>query len=178
MNAFGKLSLAFAIAGLAVATSGVAQTGKKLTIVIPASPDASCPVAMRAEHGVDGRMRAVKGAAPHSGQGQQLELTLHNAKPGAISAVRITAHGWDGTGRTLPAHETNSVDGNATATLGLKVSINPGKSAETDVWVSGLTAVDSIDLVGVSYADGSSWTPAASEACSVVPDPEMLISLR
>ncbi|MGC2161021.1 MAG: hypothetical protein WA634_03845 [Silvibacterium sp.] len=178
MNAFGKLSLAFAIAGLAVAPSGVAQTGKKLTIVIPASPGASCPVAMRAAHGVDGSMRVVKDAAPHGGQGQQLELTLYNAKPGAISAVQITAHGWDGTGRTLPAREASSNYATAAKTLELKVSVGSHESAETDVWVSGLTAVDSIDLVGVSYADGSSWTPAASEACSVAPDLEMLISLR
>ena len=178
MTFFGKFSVAFAIAGLTAVTSGAAQTGKKLTIVIPASSGASCPVAMRAEHGADGGLRAVKGTGEHSGQGQQLKLTLYNAKAGTISAVQIRAHGWNGTGRTLPAHETNATDGNATVMLDLKVSVGPGESAETDVWANGLTAVDSIDLIGVSYADGSNWAPPASQACSIVPDPEMLISLR
>jgi hypothetical protein len=178
MSFISKFSLAFAIVGLAAVTSGSAQSGKKLTIILPAAANMSCPVAMRAEHGVDGSMLTVKGEKAHRGQGQQLELTLYNAKPGAISAVEIRAHGWNGMGRTLPARELHASDGNATETLDLALSIGPRASAETDVWVNGLTAVDSIDLIGVSYVDGSIWEPTTPEACSVTPDPMMLISQR
>ena len=139
---------------------------------------------MRAEYGTGGGLQAMKGGATHSGIGQQMQLMLDNPKPAAISAIRITFHGWDGTGRTLPAESTapaveaNSSYANASRTLDLTVSIDPQKSADMLVWVSGLTAVDSIDLDSVSYADGSNWEPQGSQACRIVPDMTMLISNR
>ena len=184
MTSFARFSFAFIFAGLAAAAPGHAQTGTTQTIVLPAAGNVSCPVAMQAQYGADGGLMAVRGGATHSGIGTPLRLTLNNPKPGEISAIRITFHGWDGTGRTLPAKstapaaETNSSYANATRTMDLTVSIGPQKSADTVVWVSGLTAVDSIDLDSVSYADGSNWEPRASQACRIVPDPKMLISNR
>ena len=66
--------------------------------------------------------------------------------------------------------------GTASQTLNLKVRVGPHQSAKTDVWVKGLTSVDSIDLDAVSYADGLNWRATAAEPCKVIPDPKMLIS--
>jgi len=177
MTSFAKFSLAVAVAGMTAISLGSAETGNKKIIIITPQPNMSCPVGMRAQHGVDGSMRAIKGSV-HSGSGQKLQLTLKNGKLRTISAVRITLHGWDGTGRALPTVQTNSSYANATRTVDLKVSIGPGETIDTDVWANGLTAVDSIDLDEVSYADGLSWRSPAPQACSVAPDPEMLISER
>ena len=178
MASFAKFSLAFALAGLAAVTSGSAQTGKTHVVVVSSPQNMTCPITMRAEYGMDGGLKAVKDGALHRGPGQQLQLTLDNSKLTAISAIRITVHGWSGTGRTLPAIKANSSYATASRTLDLALSIGANETADTDVWVSGLTAVDSIDLESVSYSDGSSWKSSDSQACRIMPDPMMLISSR
>lgn len=177
MASFLKFSFALMISGF-VGASAFAQAEKPQVIVIPPSSGLSCPVAMQAQHGVDGSMRTVNDGA-HRGIGQQLELTLKNqSKRAAVSAIRIIVYGWNANGRALPAGMTNSSVGNASRKLDIKLTIHPGATAGTDVWVSGLTSVDSIELAGVRYADGSRWKAPASRACRIVPDPEMLISRR
>ncbi|HEX5234011.1 MAG TPA: hypothetical protein VFW25_01640 [Silvibacterium sp.] len=177
MTSFSKFSLTLVVAGLLSATAGSAQTTKTQTIVIPPQWSATCPIAMSAQHGIDGGTLAVRGGA-HKGMGQQLQLTLNNSGKSAISAVRIIMNGWNAKGRTLRALETNSSVTDASETVDLRLSVDAGKTVDTNVWVSGLTSVDSIDLVGVSYADGKNWKAAGAEACRITPDPEMLISSR
>lgn len=176
MTSVVKVSFAFVFAGLMSLSSGAQTTTTKATIVtLP--PAANCPVALRAQHGVDGSVVAVSGKA-HHGIGQQIELTLNNPGNTAISSIRITFHGWNGKGRTLPAGAANSSDTTASRTLELKVSIAPHTSKKTALWVSGLTSVDSIDLDEVRYAKGLSWRSSATQVCRIVPDGEMLISHR
>lgn len=177
MTSFTKFSLLFAFAGLTAVTSGSAQTGKSPVIVVAPSPNMSCPVFMQAKHGADGTTVMAAGGA-HRGIGQQLQLTLSNSKLAKISAIRITVNGWNVKGRTLPAIETTSSYATASRTLDLTPSLSVNTTADMDVWVSGLTAVGSIDLDSVSYSDGSSWESQASQACRIMPDPIMLISSR
>lgn len=176
MNSFAKFFLVFAVACLGAVTSGSAQAGKTQIIVAP-SQNASCPIAMRALRGVDGGVLAVKDGA-HRGVGQQLQLTLSNSKLATISAIRITVNGWDVKARSFPTVKTTSSHATASRTLDLTLDLGANTTADTDVWVSGLTAVDSIDLIGVSYSDGSDWKSSASQACRIMPDPVMLISHR
>jgi len=178
---FSKFSLMVAFAGLMAATMGHPETGKKKTAVATPHESSSCPVVMEAAHSSALPPRVLVGTdgkAMQRGIGQELELTLSNARLGEISAIRITAHGWDGKGRTLATQNAASTHGTASKTVNVKVSVGPRASAETNVWVKGMTAVDSIDLVGVNYADGSSWKAATPGACRVVPDPATLISQK
>ena len=179
MTSFVKFPLMFAVAGLVAVTSGSAQTAKNQTkiIIVPVPSQVSCPVAMQAQRGADGSTMMVAGGA-HRGIGQQLQLTLNNPKLATISAIRITVHGWDVKGRTLPAVETTSSYASASRTLDLTLSIGASQTADTDIWVSGLTAVDSIDLDSVTYSDGSSWKASDSQACRIMPNPIMLISSK
>lgn len=187
MTSLSKSCFALLFAALTVWGSGAQTTNQrravadlesrmsnKMIVVLP--PAANCPVAMSAQHGVDGSMVTVN-KAPH-GIGQQLELTLNNTGNTAISAIRITVHGWNGHGRTLPAAGVSSDDTTASRTLELKVPIAPHTSTKADVWLSGLTSVDSIDLVEVHYAKGLTWRAPAVQACRIAPDGMMLISNR
>lgn len=177
MTSFSRFTFTLMIAGLFGAAAGSAQISKTQTVVIPQQWSAHCPIAMRAQHGSDGGLVAVKGGAPH-GVGQQLHLTLDNSGKSAISAVRIIVNGWNAKVRTLRTPATNAADTEASTTVDVRLNVAAGKTAEADVWASGLTAANSIDLVGVSYADGSSWKAAAAEGCRIAPNPEMLISAR
>lgn len=182
MNSFSKLSIAIATAALA-AVSGSAQTTKTQ------SKDfeyLACPV-LQAERSPGlteqvpvGKNGSVSRPAIHR-DGQHLELRLINSgsRMSAISAIRITIHGWrSGTASTFPARKSNSHDSNATRTLDLAVSLAPHATASKDVWVSGLASVDSIDVDQVKYADGSSWESSTPQVCRIMPNPIMLISSK
>lgn len=179
MTSFAKFLLMFAVAGLVAVASGSAQTAKNQTniIIVPVPSQVSCPVAMQAQHGADGSTMMVAGGA-HRGIGQLLQFTMNNPKLATISAIRITVHGWDVKGRTLPAVETTSSYASASRTLDLTLSIGAHKTADTDVWVNGLTAVDSIDLEQVSYTDGSNWEPSTQQACHIMLNAITLISSK
>ena len=184
MVSLGRLSVAAVVAVFMAVTSGIAQSkSEPQTFVVTAPSPGSCPVAMQAQHSPGlsaqvpvGRSGSAVAERQHGVQ-QHLRLALSNSKPTAIESILITVHGWSAKGRTLPASGAVSNYADALQTVDLKVNIGPHETAQTDVWVSGLTAVDSIDLMGVSYSDGSSWK-ASAQACRIVPDPEMLISHR
>jgi hypothetical protein len=184
MLSFGKFSLAALITGFVAVTLGNAQSKNQTkAFVVTAQSQGSCPVAMQAQHspGLTAQVPVGGSGSPdverQHGVRQHLQLTLGNAKLAAIESIRLTVHGWKAKGRTVPASGADLSYADALQTVDLKVNIGPHETAETDVWVSGLTAVDSIDLVGVSYSDGSSWK-ASAQACRIVPDPAMLISSK
>jgi len=181
MDSFVKFSMVVVtVAGLAAA--GTAQTGNSQTMQAVVPPvQSSCPVSMQVQHASRltaqirvGKNGSVIGPDPRE-TGQHLQLALSNPKEAEISAIRITVYGWDGKGTVTPT-VTGAGYGTASQTLNLKVRVGPHQSAKTDVWVKGLTSVDSIDLDAVSYADGLNWRATAAGPCKVIPDPKMLIS--
>lgn len=180
MGPFGKFSLVVAAATL-VASVGFSQAAKKQTEPVIITPSqVSCPVGMQAQHapGLTAQVPVGKSGsgAAHHGSGQHLQLTLNNPKGAAISDVRIRVRGWSAKGRTVPTQTAGADYTDASRMFDLKVSIESHGTAKKDVWVHGMTAVNSIELIGVSYEDGSSWKPASLQVCSIMPDPAMLIS--
>jgi hypothetical protein len=52
-----------------------------------------------------------------------------------------------------------------------------GKSeASSDLSLNRFTAVTSIDLNSITYADGNTWHTPSPEACSITPDLIMLVA--
>ena len=176
MNRLAKFSLAVAIAGLTATPFGSAQADKSQAKIVSATAQMACPVSLQAQHAPDGSLRRVKGEAPHEGVGQQLRFTVTNSKMAAISSVQLAVHGWGGTGRTLPTRKAAESD--AVKTVDVTLKVGPLKTADADVWVSGLTSVNGIDLIGVNYSDGSNWEPKAATACHFTPEMLMLISKK
>ena len=180
MASFAKLWLVVTVAGLMSVGAGRAETAKKAAAASPAQKE--CPVAMTAQQAAGLSTPVMVGGAPAMpqtlGPRQKLQVTLTNAKLGTVAAVRIRVNGWNGAVYRVPAAKADWGKVKGSRTMELKVSLGPRASAQKDVWVQGLTSVNSIDLVSVRYTDGSTWTPTSADACSVVPDPEMLVSRR
>jgi len=181
MVSFGKFSLVFAAAALAANLGSTQAAKKQIQTVIISPSQVSCPVGMQAQHApglttqvpVDKNGNVSRKASTNSGQ--HLQLTLNNPKTAAISEVRIRVRGWRAKGRTVPAQTAGADYTDASRMFDLKVDIVAHGTAKKDVWVHGMTAVNSIELIGVSYEDGSSWKPGSVQ-CSIMPDPTMLIS--
>ena len=50
--------------------------------------------------------------------------------------------------------------------------------AEADLVLPGFTSITRLDLRTIEYDDGSTWTPAGHQSCSVAPDRFMLVAGR
>jgi hypothetical protein len=133
---------------------------------------AACPAIFTARHLSDGSMIRTGRTHP-KGIGQRLHVTL-NVPHGAIATLAV--HGFSNKGRMTETDSGSSPDAVRKVTVYLAPA--PNGQAGGDLWAPGLTAVTSIDLVSLSYDDGSSWNAQDGHACRVTPDPMMLISGR
>jgi hypothetical protein len=142
-----------------------------------------CPVGLEADHGSFFMERNVKedrgpwayGDAPPAALNQRIHLTMTNLLPQEIVNAQITVHGLSDKWRAVPlANASDAPDLRKTIDVALVVKGN-GR-AYRDLALSRFTAVTAIDVNSVSYADGSSWNAPSPGACSIAPDPFMLVS--
>jgi hypothetical protein len=176
----GPVALAAQSAGQGQSSYGVARmeglnTANTATTVNPPI-NIGCPVFLHAQHRADGGLLDVDKNRPEQ-PAQLLHLTLTNPDSRQIVAARVRVHGLSGKAR---ATQTLSSPGKADASrsLGVQFSTGPGKTVSGDLRVSGMTAVLSIDLNSVTFADGSTRSFTERDACRVAPDPFMPIGDR
>lgn len=188
-------AFAFLLAGLLVQPSITAQTllhpeqsygyagmeglGDSKLKPAPVTGPALCPVGLRAQHLADGN--TVKTSAPVShGIGQRLHLTL-TGKPGRrIVSAKILVRGWTPQGRFQQASSIRKQGGsdNGIRTLIAQFTAGEKDTATAEIWVPELSAVNSVEVLSISYADGSTWLLGKDQACRVAPDPLMLVADR
>jgi hypothetical protein len=166
-----------------VATTSLFRPGSGVPSVAvltgpPQTP--GCPVSLRAQHLADGSMMRTGSAHP-KGVGQWLHLTAAN--PGAKQVVDalIDVRGFADVPRRTNASASGEARADAQRTMTVSFSTvsssgAAGQAAAADVWVPGMTAVTSIELKRVTYADGSLWSFAGGGSCRITPDPFMLVA--
>jgi hypothetical protein len=154
------------------------MVGAHTTVAVPPPTLNNCPISMRAQHLSDGSLVKTGKAAHAAGIGQRLHLTLKNPDAKQIASASVTIHGMTPRGRVMQASSTAGNSSDATRQMSVSFSTESDGSATADLWVSGITAVQSIELDSVAYSDGSTWRVAAGDACRITPDPLMLISGR
>lgn len=147
-------------------------------VIVPLSMVGSgCPVSMRAQHLSDGSV--VKTGSGHpKGMGQWLHLTLTSPETKQIASALLMVRGVTPKGRVMKTESGSGGDADATRSVRASFSAGADRTALADLWVPGMTAVESIALQSVEYSDGSIWRLAESTNCQVKPDPLMLITSR
>jgi hypothetical protein len=138
----------------------------------------ACPVSVQARQAASWNRMEV-GNAPPKGPAQRLHLTLVNPRSTQIASATVTVHGLDPKTRaTLTPMTAESARSDATRTLDVSFSTTAAKEVSEDVWVPGLSAAYSIDLIALTYADGSSWKLKYRETCRTAIDGFMLVGGR
>ncbi len=132
---------------------------------------AGCPVSLRAQHKADGTM-VQTGEAHPQGVGQWLHLTLGESQGKQVAAAQITVYGFSDKARMTP---TSGGGSDASRTLTVPF-IATGQTAEADLWIPGMTAVETIEIKSVTFDDGAVWSFAGNAGCRIAPDPFMLIA--
>lgn len=144
--------------------------------VIPFSDH--CPVNLHAEQGMGGELREVLPGHHETAPqwvGQQVRLTLANTRLIRITAARIKVRGYTPTSRVVPS---GFPPPDAARSLDLVLTVAPEQDVSTELRLENFSAVTSIELESVSYADGSKWQASAENRCKIAPDPVMLITSR
>jgi len=141
----------------------------------------ACPVAMHASQGVwDHTIRIRDGENGRTAQpfGQRISLNLRDTQSDRIVSATVRVRGWNGKHRVLSTPTDTNQRWNAEKTLKVRFVEEKDGSVSGDLWVGGFTAVDSLQLLNLTYADGRVWRASGSAFCRVQPDPLMLITER
>jgi hypothetical protein len=136
----------------------------------------NCEVPMQVQQAPGGTNMEVFGRS--GGVAQRVRLTLTSLKPAQIAGARVTVHGLPPAGRLLRSKSAPGTSSEIAKTLEVNFSSGDGHASSTDLTVPGFTSVSRIDLVSVTYADGSTWNTSANHTCHAVPDRLMLLSSR
>jgi hypothetical protein len=163
--------------GLGTATTYNSATQKTMTIVIPMQPG-SCPASVRAQQSSTATAMEVDSNRP-KGPAQLLHLTLARPDSNRITGATVKVRGLLPKARATLTPMTLGADpSDAIRTLSVAFPNTSDKNATADLWVPGLSAVYSIDLVSVTYADGSTWRLAGGKTCRTPIDGVMLVGGR
>ena len=188
MNRAGVLPLAILFA----TTCAMAQENlsTSFSYTLPQRMDrAQCPVGLDASHGsglpllsfADGENRQGPRVNRPTGQTQlhltfqHLHLTFTNPSSREIVSAQITAHGLSDNDRFIElSNPSNRPD--LAKTVEVVMDVKANGHASKDLSLSNFTAITSIELNSITYADGSTWHASSPGACSVTPDLFMLVA--
>jgi hypothetical protein len=175
------LSFFLLFGSIALSAQTSAQTSdqnKTQTVIVAVRPEnGACPVSVHAKQAGGGEMQRVDRAHPKGG-GQGVHLILTNPDSRQIIGAKVTVRGLTAKNRVLNTLSIQDDSSDAAKTLSLTFSADSGKEASTDIWVPGLTAIQSIDLNTLTYADGSTRQLSAGMTCRTIPDAVMLVGTR
>jgi hypothetical protein len=172
MNRFSSLPLAF----LLVSTFAGAQ--QPVTLHRSENTSAGCPIDIQARHATqtpvsinaDGENAPGSKVVP---QLQRLQLTLTNPSSRDIVSAQFTAHGFSKKPRAM---EAGSNEPDLAKTIDILVGVKGKGHASHDLSLNHFTAVTSIDLNSIAYADGTTWRAPSPAACSITPSLVMLVA--
>jgi hypothetical protein len=138
-----------------------------------------CPIGLQVNHGSFFLQRKTE-YGPGSGDGvspassvQRIHLTMTNPSLREVVKVELTVHGYSDKWRAIPLASSAP---DLARRLTVVLDIKGNGHASSDLSLSSFTAVTSVDVDRLTYADGSVWHATARGACSVAPNPLMLVS--
>jgi hypothetical protein len=98
-----------------------------------------------------------------------------NPSPKEIVGAQITVHGFSDKWRAIRlAGATDAPD--LTKKVNVVLNVKGNNHASSDLSLNRFTSVAYVDLNSLTYADGATWQASSPGACSVTPDPFMLVT--
>ncbi len=113
-----------------------------------------CPITMRAQHLADGETIKTGKAKPQ-GIGQWLHLTFMAPDSRRIVKATLAVYGSSPKGRVARTATVRSDSSDASRALTAEFTAGADRNDVADLWVPGMTAVQSIEVLSVARGDGS-----------------------
>ena len=172
--------------------AGVAQGGDggyQTSTIVMALPE-SCPVNLQAKQAGMTDMVKVKDGEKRPedmapGPRQRIYLIIgkdgvtaaDKVGPVKVASATVTVRGLSARSRMNDALHDGSAASDIRRILYVKFAEAENGTAFADLILPGFTAVNSVKLESITFADGSTHVPGRA-ACKVVPDPIMLVADR
>ncbi len=158
-------------------TETMTQGGTRTsTVVIRMQP--SCPVGMHAKQGSGGGLVAARNGRPSDGPSQQIHLVLARRHSQQITGASVRVRGFSDKGRMERSIAIEDIVPDRSQMLDVEFTPDNDVEASADLVLPGFTSVQSVELQSITYADGSTWKMEKQNACTVAPDPMMLVAGR
>jgi hypothetical protein len=141
---------------------------------IPAASD-GCPVGLSAERRSDTMMLRTddtrRGEPAHG-----LRITFNHRGGPQIESAEITVYGMTSKLRALPAATSSSDE--ISKTFQLQRTQGSEGLQEASIWMHKVGSLTRVELISITYADGTTWSESKSSQCRAVPSAVMLISSK
>jgi hypothetical protein len=171
------VTAALLLSSLTLAAQDAAKTQTWTVINLGTVAGNSCPVSMNARQGLwDHTIRVENGQKLRDGIGQRITLTLVDPHPARIVAATVKVLGLSGRNRIVNSKLNRNGSPDASRVIQLTSFSEEKNGVAAELYAPGFTSVTSIQLMAVTYADGSKWTTPQSKFCRVTPDPLMLVA--
>jgi hypothetical protein len=145
----------------------------------PRTPSVDCPVGIKVSHGPSSLKRDTEFgpfASPSPKvQEQRIQFTMTNPSRKEIVSAQITVYGFSDKWRAIPLAGAKDAP-DLRKRLDLVLNVKGNDHASSDLSLNRFTSVAYVNLDSLTYADGATWKASSPAACSVTPDPLMLVS--
>jgi hypothetical protein len=115
------------------------------------------------------------GDAKQAGPAQGLHLTLNHLAAPAIDRIEITVYGVSSKARVLPA---GPIPEDVSKTFELRRESGSNTLTEADVWMHNVGSLSSVDLISITYADGTTWHTTENLKCRAIPSNFLLVGRK
>ncbi len=162
-----------------VGVTDIELTASSQSLSLTLVPPQACPVSLVAKHaGATGMVKVGRGQNPTpetmAKPGQRIRLFLTGlAKTGKVNAT-VTVRGFSARGRIDKAVTSDASD--LRRTMNVTFTREDEKTVWAELVLTGFTAVKSVKLDALQFADGTTRDFAGLNLCTVAPDPVMLIA--
>ncbi|HVB98562.1 MAG TPA: hypothetical protein VNJ12_04425 [Candidatus Dormibacteraeota bacterium] len=171
--------------GIPVTVTRIGPDGQRNTTTVVIKPVDACPVSMQAtQRGLTQMVRTKRTPSQDQPEAmpapaQHLHLILKGSpKDKLVASATVTARGISARSHMQNLNLSGGGPSDIRRTLQVTFTPDQDGSVSADIDLPAFTAVNSLQLLSITYADGSSWTPEKSNACTVQPDALMLIAGR
>ena len=138
----------------------------------------NCPVEFSARRQSPTDVVEVSSASHTSGQGVRLTLkTFAHLSAAAIVAADVDVHAASNRTRYLPLEDMDP-ESDLSETFHLSAPKDRGELRSSNLWLARAGSILSVDLVSLTFADGSVWKHSSSSTCHAVVSGYMLVSSR
>jgi hypothetical protein len=153
-------------------TSTPEKTSESVIFYQDRPNDFGCPVGFNARRQGTSQIMSASDAK-QSGPAQGLHLMLNHLNAPAIQSVEVTVYGVSPKAMVLPA--TSQSNDTISKTFELQRQAGSNSLSDADVWMHNVGSLSRVDLISITYADGSTWHATDSLKCRAVPSNFVLV---
>jgi len=142
---------------------------------IPSAASPACPVNLFAER-QSGVVLQRAGDAAKTDSPQSLHVTVHRTETPAIVSIEAILHGLSADPQVMPAAAHSASD--LTRTFHLERKTGDKSLTSFDLHMSGAGVLRWVDVISITYADGTTWNSPHPSLCRATPSPLLLVADR